>query len=184
MRHQVRNATLIAIGMVLCVFVCHVHAQSTLDVLGHKVALGAERKAMLAELKGFRLQCIGEPASEITHCNSLLVQGPSPPYDAYANIYFQQDRIKSVRKYWSRGYEGSDPGPFARTLFAVVAQMSSETGIAPTITTSARRDPGVLQQTILISSGKRSVEIYYAEGLRGVDGNILAPFVNITEKLE
>lgn len=91
------------LGMTLLVFVREGYAQATLDIAGHAVAVGAERNAVLADLKRFRLHCIGDPPAHITQCNSVLVQGAAAPHDAYANVYFQQDRVKSVRKYWQRG---------------------------------------------------------------------------------
>lgn len=159
-------------------------AQPAIDLLGRVISVGAERSAVLAELNGFRLECIGEATPSIDKCNSILIQKATPPFDAYANVYFQQNRVKSIRKYWSHDYQGKDPQAFVRTLFVVVSQLQRETGVAPTITTSERRDPGIHQQSILISAGRKSVDIMYAEGLRGVDGSSIAPFVNLTEKAE
>ena len=184
MPNFVLSAARISLAVALLPFMQYVVAQPALNLSGQVVALGAERRLVLTRLKGFRLQCIGESSSSIDKCASVLVQGASAPYDAYANVYFRQDRVESVRKYWSRGFEGMDPQAFARTLFTVVSQLSHETGIAPTITTSERRDPGVVQQTIFISAGRRSVEIWYAEGLPGADGITIAPFVNLSEKVE
>lgn len=160
------------------------HAQVALDILGQQVAVGSERKVVLAKLSQFRLQCIGESSATLAQCDSVLVQGTAPRYDAYANVYFQQDRVKSVRKYWSRGYEGTDPGNFVQALFTVLSELSRETGIAPTVTVAERRDPGILQQSMFISAGRRSITISYTEGFRGSDGKIIPPFVNLDERIE
>lgn len=159
------------------------HGQATLDVAGKTVALGAERSAVLTDFKRYRLVCLAE-STPLAECASVLVQSASVPHDAYANVFFEGGRVKSVRKYWQREFEGTNPTAFAKALFAVVSQLSRETGQVPTVTTAERRDPGVLQQSMLISAGRRSVELSYVEGARGADGKTLKPFVTLTEKAE
>lgn len=159
-------------------------AQPSINLFGHAVPIGMERQAALTRLKAFRLVCLGEQPPPIDKCDSLLVQSATEPYETYGNVFHKQGRVKSVRKYWTIGYEGKDPQAFARTLFAVVSQLQYETGIGPTVTTSERRDPGVVQQSIFITAGRKSVEVSYIEGLRGADGTQIAPFVNLTEIAE
>jgi hypothetical protein len=159
-------------------------AQPSLDIQGNRIAIGADRTAVLKSLTLYRVDCLGEEGKSITECNSLLVQSSREVYSPIANVYFQGGKVKSLRKYWDRGFEGTNPGPLVQTLFSVVTQLTKETGVAPTVTTLERRDPGTTQQSIVLTAGRRKVTINHAEGLRGNDGNAIPTFVNVFETAE
>lgn len=160
------------------------HAQISLDIEGVDLALGMDRQAVLAKLKSYRLDCPGEQAKSVAECNSLLVQSDRPPYDAYANIVFENGKIKSLRKYWSRGYEGTEPGKFVQTLYSLLSNHGRQGATEFKVSVSERRDPGVIQQTIFLTSGRKTISISYAEGLRGGDGKTIPPFVGLDEMVE
>jgi hypothetical protein len=161
-----------------------VFAQPSIDIQGNRIAVGTDRSTVLKMLTTHRLDCVGEEGKSITDCNSILVHSNREIYSPIANVYFQRDRVKSLRKYWDRGFEGTSPGPLVQTLFSVVTQMAKETGVTPTVTTLERKDPGASQQSIVLTAGRRKITLTYAEGLRGNDGNVIPPFVNVLETAE
>ncbi len=155
-------------------------AQWSLDVQGNDIVLGMSRQAVLMKLKNYRVECLGESNNTLSECNSWLVQSNRPPYDAHANIYFLSGKVKSVRKYWSRGYEGTEPAKFVQALYTLLAGNTQQFQVS----VGERRDPGSIQQTIFFTSGRRTISISYSEGLRGMDGTIIPPFVNLDEVVE
>ena len=159
-------------------------AQWSLDVHGNDIALGMDRQMVLTKLKNYRVQCLGEPDKKVSECNSLIVQSDRPPYDLYANIFLQTGKVKSVRKYWSRGYEGTEPGKFVQTLFTLIASNTRQPTVPFQASVTERRDPGSIQQTIFLTSGRTTISISYSEGLRDADGAIIPPFVNLDEMVE
>jgi len=159
-------------------------AQWSLDVQGNDIALGMDRQTVLMNLKNYRVQCLGETNNNVSECNSLIVQSDRPPHELHANIVFQDEKVKSVRKYWSRGYEGTEPSKFVQTLFALLASNTGQSPAQFQVSVAERRDPGSIQQTILLTSGRRTISISYAEGLRGADGKTTPPFVNLDEMVE
>lgn len=162
-----------------------VKAQPAIAILGTEIQLGAERRAVLAKISAFRLQCFGEAAGvPISECKSILVQSNQPPYDTHAHMVFEGNQLKSIRKYWSHEYQGTEPGKFVQTLYAVISSATLGSSVPFQITTAERRDSGIVQQTIIISSGRRTITISYAEGLHGTSGTILPPFVNLDESIE
>jgi hypothetical protein len=160
------------------------YGQLSLDLYGTDLALGMDRQTVLAKLQNHRVRCVGQGSQSVTDCSSLLIQGDSPPYDAYANVFFDGARVKSIRKYWSRGFEGSAPGKFVQTLYALLSGPAQQAGTSFRISVSERRDPGALQQTIFLTSDRRTISISYAEGLRNPDGTTIPPFVNLDEMIE
>lgn len=159
--------------------------QASVDIHGIDLFLGMPKQTVLQRFRDYRVQCIGQEESKsVDDCNSLLIHAPNPPYDAYANVFFKDGKIKSIRKYWSRGYEGSEPGKFVQTLYSLLMAHSRQSATPFTISVTERRDAGILQQTIFLTSGRKTIEISYGEGLRGADGKTIAPFVNLDEKLE
>jgi hypothetical protein len=85
-------------------------AQWALDIYGNEITLGMDRGEVVQRRKDYRLRCFGEDDKKPDSCDSLIVQGKGPPYELLANVYFQEGRAKSIRKYWSRGYEGVQRG--------------------------------------------------------------------------
>jgi len=166
-------------------FCAHVAAQPTLDIQGVRISVGDPRASVVARLltASFRLSCLGPQASALLDCESLLVRSANAN-DALANVYFRDGKVRGIRKYWSRAFEGNDPSLFVQALHDVVAQLTRETGIPPTVSTAERRDPGMLQQSLVLTSGRRRVEIAYVQGLRGSDGAASPPFVNLSEVAE
>jgi hypothetical protein len=160
------------------------YSQLSLDIHGRDISLGMERHAVLTKLKGYRLQCFGEPSRRVTECNSLLVQSDVPPYDPHANVVFENGRVKSIRKYWSRGFEGTAPGRFVQTLYTILTNQGAQKPMQFDVSVSERRGPGVLQQAIFLTSGGKTIFISYTEGLRDADGNIIPPFVNLDESVQ
>lgn len=159
-------------------------AQWSLDVHGNDIALGMDRQTVLMNLKNYRVQCIDEPHNKVSECNSLFVRSDRPPYEVHANVFFQSGKVKSVRKYWSRGYEGTEPGKFVQTLYTLLANNTRQSAVQFQVSVAERRDPGSIQQTIFLTSGRKTISISYAEGLRGPDGAIVSPFVNLDEMVE
>ena len=159
-------------------------AQWSLDVHGNDIALGMDRQIVLSKLKNYRVQCLDEPNNKVSGCNSLIVQSDRPPYEMHANVFLQNGKVKSVRKYWSRGYEGTEPGKFVQTLYTLLASNSRQSAVQFQVSVAERREPGGIQQTIFLTSGRRTISISYSEGLRGADGAIIPPFVNLDEMVE
>lgn len=157
--------------------------QASVDIHGHHLSLGMPRQAVLQKFEDYRVHCFEESKS-VVDCNSLVIQAPNPPYDALAHVGFKDGKIKSIRKYWSRGYEGSKPDKFVQTLYSLLMTHSRQSATPFTISVTERRDPGVLQQSIFLTSGRKTIEISYVEGLPLPDGKTYPPFVNLDEKLE
>lgn len=160
-----------------------VHAQRSLDIAGADVAIGMEQQAALAKFKNYRVGCPGQEGKPAAECTSILIQSAQPPHDVYANIVFERGKVKSILKYWDRGFEGSAPGKFVQTLYSLLSNQGRP-GTQFQVSVSERRDPGVVQQTIYLTSGRKTISISYAEGLRGADGKTLPPFVNLNEFIE
>lgn len=159
------------------------HAQNSLDIQGIDIAIGMERDVVLAKLKNFRMRCPGQESKQLGDCSSVLIQGDRPPYDPYGNVGFEKGKVKSILKYWDRGYEGTAPGKFVQTLYSVLSNQARQSAQFQ-VSVAERRDPGVVQQTIYFTSGRKTISITYAEGLRGVDGKTIPPFVNLNEFVE
>ena len=164
--------------MVIGIFAISVgaHAQSSLDIQGIDLALGMDRQTVLGKLKNFRVTC--------TECDSVLVTGKTQPYDPYANVVFEGGKVKSIRKYWSKGFEGSAPGKFVQTLYSLLSNQGAQSATQFQVSTSERRDPGIVQQTVFLKSGRKTISISYAAGFRGTDGKIIPSFVNLDEIIE
>jgi hypothetical protein len=159
-------------------------AQPSLEIQGNRIAIGEDRIAVLKTLSRYRLDCVGEEGKSITECNSILVQTSHEVASPIANIYFQRGKVKSLYKYWDRGFEAVNPIPVVQTLFSVVTQLTKDTGLTPTVTTLERRDPGITQNSIFITAGRRKVTIKYTEGLRGSDGSVIPTYASIFETVE
>lgn len=173
---QMRAIALFAIAISFLANAVEAHAQSALDIQGIDIALGMDRPTVVQKLKNFRLSC--------TECASILVISKRQPYEPYANVVFEGDRVKSIRKYWSRGFSGSAPGKFVQTLYSVLSNAGAQAAVRFQISVSERRDPGALQQTVFLKSGRKTISISYGEGLRGADGMKIPPFVYLDEIIE
>lgn len=160
-----------------------VHAQRSLDIAGADVAIGMEQQAALEKFKNYRVSCPGQEGKPVAECTSIVILSTQPPHDAYANIVFEKGKVKSILKYWDRGFEGSTPGKFVQTLHSLLSNQGRPSTQFQ-VSVSERRDPGVVQQTIYLTSGRKTISISYAEGLRGADGKIIPPFVNLNEFIE
>lgn len=156
-------------------------AEWSLDIHGNDIALGMDRQTVLNKLKNYRVQCLGEPKYKVSECDSLFFQNDWPPYDALANVYLQNGKVKSVRKYWSHGYEENDLGKFVQILYSLLAKNNQQPVL---VSVSERRDPAVFQRVIFLTSGQRTVEISYIEGMRDSDGKVLPPIINLDEQVE
>lgn len=157
-------------------------AEWSLDIHGNDIALGMDQQTVLKQLKIYRVQCLGAPENKLSECTSLLFQNNFPPYDALANVYFQNGKVKSIRKYWSHGYNGEDLGKFVQILHSLLARNNQQ---SVQVSVGERRDPGGFQQAIYFTSGRRTVEITYLEGMRDpIDGKVLPPFINLNEIVE
>ena len=161
-----------------------VMAQPALDVQGTLVAVGEARQVVLQRLSRFHVTCVASPPDALSSCDSMLVQMSAGVYSPLANVYFRDGKVRGVRKYWDRAFEGTTPGPFVQALYEAILQLQRETGVVPTVSTSERRDPGSVQQSIVLTAGRRVVSISYALGLRGPDGAVIPPFVNLNEVAE
>ena len=180
-----KRTVIVALAAALLLTPISVKAQPAIDILGAEIRLGAERSAVLPKFSAFRLQCFGEAAGvPISECKSILIQRNQPPYDTHAHLVFEGSRLKAIRKSWSREYQGTEPGNFVQTLYAVISSISLGSSTPFQVSTAERRDSGIVQQTIILSSGRRTITISYAEGLRGTSGTILPPFVNLDESIE
>lgn len=158
------------------------YAQLSLDIRDFNLALRMDRQTVLTRLKNYRVDCLNPKSGQPAECDELLVMSDGSPFDVYAGIVFQRDKIKSIRKYWSRGYEGTDPGKFAQTLYSLLSNAGQTTF---QISVSERRDlPGVVWQTIFLTSGRRTISISYQEGLRASDGRIIPAFVSLDDQAQ
>ena len=185
MFEYLKRNIIVALAAALLLAPIGVKAQPAIDILGTEIQLGAEPRAVLARFSAFQLQCFGEAAGvPISECKSILIQSNQPPYDTHAHLIFEGNQLKSVRKYWSREYQGTEPGKFVQTLYAVISSFTLGSSAPFQVTAAERRDSGIVQQTIIISSGRRTITISYAEGLHGTSGTILPPFVNLDESIE
>ena len=163
-------------------------AQSSITIRGKSIVIGESREAVLASFKDHLLSCVnsGEQKTKIEECDSMLIQSRERPQELHANVFFSGGRVKQVRKNWERDYFGPE-GPtvelFVQTLHKI---MSEYQGSNPTIavSTSNTTEPGTRIRWIVFSAGRKTVEVSYAEGFRGVDGSRIPPFVTITENLE
>ena len=159
-------------------------AQQSIQINGIDVRVGMDKKTILTNFTDYRLQCAAPLSSPLSECDSLLIQGDHAPYDLYANAVFERGKLKSIRKYWSRGYEGTDPAKFVQTLYSLLSAQSQQGANSLRIAVSERREPGILEQTILLTAGHKTIQISYSEGYRNPDGKTIAPFVNLYEMLE
>lgn len=180
---KTRHATLAVASVFLCA-AGTVHAQAHLDILGNEVRLGAERRVVVEQLRSFRLKCLEAWDATPSTCQSMVVQTNAPPFDVHANIVFEGSRVRSIRKYWSRGYADSDPAPFVKTLFDVVSALTRESKGPVSVVTTERRDPGALALALHFYDGRKKISVSYNSGLRDVDGKEMRPFVNLDEVLE
>ena len=180
---ELNRIALFAIGIIVLGNPLPVHAQRSLEIAGADVAIGMEQQATLAKFRHYRVGCPGQEGKAVAECASILIQSDQPPHDAYANIVFEKGKVKSILKYWDRGFEGSAPGKFVQTLYSLLSN-EGRSATKFQVSVSERRDPGVLLQTIYLTSGRKTISISYAEGLRGADGRTIPPLVNLNEFIE
>jgi hypothetical protein len=141
------------------------------------------REVVLSKLNRFKLTCADEGTPDLSRCKSLLVArkvSEEPRYDFLANVYFVENRVKSIYKYWSQGYEGSDPTRFFETLFAVLSNHERQGGKPFLVEVAEKRDPGIYQQAIYLTSGRKKISIIHLQGHR-VDGVVQPSAVMLSE---
>jgi hypothetical protein len=114
----------------------------------------------------------------------LVVNSNRPPFDIHASVFIHRGKVQSVRKYWARDYEGSEPGKFVQTLYTLLARSAQQSAVPFLVSVAERHEPGAIWQTISLTSGRRTISIDYVEGLRGADGVIGPPFVSLDETIE
>ena len=163
-----------------CALAASSHAASssqTISVLGIELKIGMEKEKILKNIKGFRIQCLGEGTAP--ECDSWIVQNnDGPPFTTYANIGFENGRVNTVLKYWERGFEGSNPTEFVQTLYDLFLRYTNQTPTNFTISTAEQREPGVTRKQIFLSSGRKIITISYTEGAM-IGGKRSSPFVNL-----
>lgn len=156
-------------------------AEWSLDVYGKSIALGMDRQTVLTRLENYRFQCLSDPQKIILECNSILVQNAMPPNDFLANVFFKNDKVSHIRKYWSHGYEGGDLGKFFQIFYSLLAKNNQQ---PVQVSVGERRDPGFFQQVIYLTSGRRTIEIAYIEDSRNSGENLLSRFIELSEVVE
>ena len=116
---------LLAVGIALCLLPLQVAfgqpASQEITVLGAKLNLGMTKAAAFSPFNTYHVICLGS-TSLPPECDSWIIQSNGPPYTPYANLYFIEGKLRSVWKYWERGFEGTQPIKFAETLHAILSQ--------------------------------------------------------------
>lgn len=152
-----RTMVFFAIATILLLQPLSASAQWSLDINGIELSLGMDRQTVLTKFNNYRVTCAD--SKQLTDCDSLLVQSHGPPFVSHANVVFQGGKVKSVRKYWSRGYEGSKPDKFVQTLYSLLSNQAREGVTQYQVSVSERRDPGLIWQTIRFTSGRKTISI-------------------------
>ena len=182
---NVLKSSSIAVLLLISTFPCRADevAPGYIEILGNRLNLGMPKSNAFALYAAYKVQCI-ETASLPPDCDSWIIQSNGPPYTAFANLQFTGGRLNSVRKYWDRGYQGTDPRLFVSTLYGILAQYSDTGPTSVQLETKETTENGVKQTAIFLSKGKRTAVISTIDGARNTDGTAVPFTVNAYEILQ
>ena len=170
--------------LILCLVSIAAHANdSGIEVAGVSLRLGADQSIVLERFKHYKLQCFDDPESSLNECNSIIIGSSKIPFVAYANIYFENSKLKKVYKYWDQSFSEGDVGSFVRALHGVLRGRSKGQPIQVILETAEKIDPGFTQKIIFISKGHKTVKISVNTGPVG-PGGANKTWVNLHEELE
>lgn len=154
--------------------------EQEISVLGAKLHLGMTKATTFSPFNAYHVTCIGSSGLP-PDCDSWLIQSNGPPYIPYANLLFKEGKLKSIWKYWDRGFDGTQPNKFADTLHAILSQYGDS---EMTVQTKEQIEGGVTQRAIFITKGRRTVVISTTDGVKNAEGNAIPAFVNMYEMLQ
>ncbi|MBA7496703.1 hypothetical protein ES702_07312 [subsurface metagenome] len=172
---------LLPLTVISCVFsfqqlnICYAQQQS-ISLGAVSISMGEEQQGVINNLKKhFDLQCVGDDGS----CNSIFISDGTHPV---GNIAFADGKVSYIRAYWGRGYEGTNPVPFFRTLYSLIKNYEENGYRIVDLQTAENRQPNGVSKKIFIvfkgKSGMKMIDIGYDE-YQGTQTS-----VNIDEILE
>lgn len=173
-----------SIAIVLIVtfmFVFPTYAEkSSVGIGGLSLSIGMDKSKLLPDLRSrYKVVCIDEKT-----CNSVMIlreQGPS--YEVLASVAFKNERIKSVRKYWSQRFEKSDPSEFFKSFYALLKNLEIEGYKINALSLGEKIEPSYTSKNIWLHYGRKTVNIGYVEQVNN-KGTKAPPVINLDEVLE
>jgi hypothetical protein len=143
------------------------------------LSLGMSEEQIHSKLDPYyRLDC---KEGKVKSC--VLMNKDGPPYSMKANIVFKNGKVTTIRKYWSGGYDGTDPAMFVKTFYNILSNMTKDGPITVILSTNDTKEPGVTSESIFITHGNKTININVTEGLQS-GGKRIPTFTNLDEMLE
>jgi len=156
--------------------------QPSLTVQGVPLYIGLPRLYVLRQFKDYQIKCIGQETTDISTCDSLLIQASDTPFITHANVAFKDEKISSVVKYWSYEYHGSDPDKFVHALQSVLKKYAEHGMTTFKLSLAEVNEPGFHDQVIDLNSGHKTIRISHRE-IKDVDG-VVRHHISLDEFLQ
>lgn len=133
-----------------------------------KVSLGDDKAITLKMFeKAYKLQCLDKAV-----CNSVLVVAKGASRDPIGSVFFKNEQVVQVKRFWHGKFQGKDLNLFVATFYSMIQKLKAEGLQNDTIVVKDQETADVYIKTIELKIQNKMILIHHATKKSNMKSNV------------
>lgn len=133
-----------------------------------KVSLGDKKSITLKMFeKAYHIECLDKAA-----CNAVLVMAKGTSKDPIGSVFFKDERVEQVKRFWHGKFQGKDLNLFVATFYSMIQKLKAEGLQNDTIVVKDQESEGAYIKTIELKIQNKMILIHHATNKANMKSNV------------